>query len=380
MNKLSTLTFKGYKSFYDETKLELGNLNVLIGANQSGKSNVLDLFELLRQASERNLQTAIRERGGIDNVLSWDSEKELSIRLMLDGETDNLKGIDYDVSIVNEFHKAIVRAERFEGIDMRSEGKKRYLFSPTETELYLPVIEFGELGLEANNRERYSSFKSFFKSITVHCYFDTTQKAPMRDADFIGTQISGLPATRLSANGDNLTSVLYLISHDPKYRETLEEYEFTLRQAFPTFRHLTFPPISQGKTIVSWADTRTARAISATFLSDGTLRLMCLLAALYDPNPPALLCIDEPEVGLHPDMLRLLAAVIQKASERMQIIISTHSTDLLSFLDAPDKVIICESENGRSKLVHKTKEELARWLEVYSLGELWKSGEIGGRP
>jgi predicted ATPase len=79
-------------------------------------------------------------------------------------------------------------------------------------------------------------------------------------------------------------------------------------------------------------------------------------------------------------MLRLLAAVIQKASERMQIIISTHSTDLLSFLDAPDKVIICESENGRSKLVHKTKEELARWLEVYSLGELWKSGEIGGRP
>ncbi len=374
MNKLSTLTFKGYKSFYDETTLELGNLNVLIGANQSGKSNVLDLFELLRQASERNLQTAIRERGGIDNVLPWDSEKELSIRLMLDGETDNLKGISYDLSIVNEFHNAKVQRETFDGLEWHGDST---MLNRNE----LMLFHFNHFtSSDREKRERCSILKSFLRSISVHYHFNTTQKAPMRDADFIGTQISGLPPTRLSANGDNLTSVLYLISHDPKYRETLEEYEFTLRQAFPTFRHLTFPPISQGKTIVSWVDTRTARAIPASFLSDGTLRLMCLLAALYDPNPPALLCIDEPEVGLHPDMLRLLAAVIQKASERMQIVISTHSADLLSFLDSPDKVIICESENGRSKLVHKTKEELARWLEVYSLGELWKSGEIGGRP
>ncbi len=376
MKRCSTLTFKGYKSFYDKTALPLGDLNILIGANQSGKSNLLDLLDLLNQASQRKLQTGLSERGGIDNVLSWESKESLSMHLSMNGEAAPI----FELELAKGVYGATITSEKFDGIELHSDSalKQFPTISSGFDERELSAVQLERVGKQGDDGQRFLSLVSFLKNITVHHYFNTTKNSPMRNADFIGAHISGLPPTRLAPNGDNLTSVLYLIAHEPKYRDSLEEIEFTLHRAFSTFKRLTFPPISQGKTIVSWEDTRTTRAVPATFLSDGTLRFMCLLAALYDPEPPSLLCIDEPEAGLHPDMLRLLAAVIQEASERMQIIISTHSADLLTYLESPDSIIVCESENGRSLPKKLDGDELKGWLERYSLGELWKQGELGG--
>jgi predicted ATPase len=227
----------------------------------------------------------------------------------------------------------------------------------------------------------YDRLRRFLANITVHQPFNTRENAPIRDAQPIGIRESDVPPTRLSQGGDNLTNVLYFMQNQPEYQDYYEEYLLTLRRAFPSLEDLVFPPdLGQGKTILAWKDREfPKRAITSNLLSDGTLRFMCLLAALYDPNPPSLLCIDEPENGLHPQLLRLLAGVLQEASERMQIIVSTHSSDLISFLECADDVVVVESKAGWSTLRRLSHKELEHWLKEYSLGELWKSGEIGGR-
>lgn len=221
----------------------------------------------------------------------------------------------------------------------------------------------------------------YLANIMVHRPFNTEENAPIRDAQVLGICEAEVPPTRLSRYGDNLTNVLYFLHNEPQYQDYYEEYLLTLQRAFPTFEKFIFPAdAGQGKTILAWKDRSFPnRALTANFLTDGTLRFMCLLAALYDPEPPPLLCIDEPEVGLHPQLLRLLASVLKEASERMQIIVSTHSSDLISFLENAGDIVVVESEEGWSTLKRLSQQELQHWLKEYSLGELWKSGEIGGR-
>lgn len=120
-------------------------------------------------------------------------------------------------------------------------------------------------------------------------------------------------------------------------------------------------------------------SIPATRLSDGTLHFLCLLTILCDPAPPPLVCIEEPELGLHPDILPTLSELLREAASRTQLIVTTHSADLVDlFSDEPDAVIVVENQQGVSTLNRLSREELAPWLEDYCLGQLWMSGEIGG--
>jgi len=119
--------------------------------------------------------------------------------------------------------------------------------------------------------------------------------------------------------------------------------------------------------------------VPATRLSDGTLRYLCLLTILCHPEPPPLVCIEEPELGLHPDILPSLGELLIEASERTQLIVTTHSDTLVSALsDVPEAVLVCEQEESGSALRRLERGTLAEWLEKYSLGELWRKGEIGG--
>ena len=119
--------------------------------------------------------------------------------------------------------------------------------------------------------------------------------------------------------------------------------------------------------------------IPATRLSDGTLRYLCLLALLCDPDPPPLLCIEEPELGLHPDILPRLADLLIEASQRTQIIVTTHSDILVDAMtEIPESVVVCEKKEGKTSMVRLNKEELAVWFDHYRLGQLWTRGEIGG--
>jgi len=119
--------------------------------------------------------------------------------------------------------------------------------------------------------------------------------------------------------------------------------------------------------------------IPATRLSDGTLRYLCLLAVLCHPTPPPLVCIEEPELGLHPDILPTLSDLLREASGRCQLVVTTHSDVLVDALtDTPDAVVVCEKHEGQTEMRRLDKADLAAWLERYSLGELWRKGELGG--
>jgi len=119
--------------------------------------------------------------------------------------------------------------------------------------------------------------------------------------------------------------------------------------------------------------------VPAVRLSDGALRYLCLLAILCNPSLPKMICIEEPELGLHPDILPGLADLLRDASERCQIIVTTHSDVLVDALtDTPESIVICEKEDGQTKLKRLNADELSPWLEKYRLGELWTSGELGG--
>jgi predicted ATPase len=120
-------------------------------------------------------------------------------------------------------------------------------------------------------------------------------------------------------------------------------------------------------------------AIPATRLSDGTLRYLCLLAILCDPEPPPLICIEEPELGLHPDILPKLADLLKEASERTQLIVTTHSDILVDAMtETPEAVVVCSKENGATKMDRLNRDDLKEWLEKYRLGQLWIEGKIGG--
>lgn len=390
-NKLSHLHVTGFRSFLDQ-EIELRNLNVLIGSNGSGKSSLLDLFEILSRAGQQQLNNAIAERGGIDAVLTWDKPTALFV-LMRFAPTgffiEETHGVDFELlatkqgigyRIVREIVTKLPALRVLEMTDGRGTaqnmltGGSGLQSPPNGGELTLAQIR------DAQSYPTPDKVRRYLSNIAVYRGFDTYTGAPIRDAAFIGTQYADLPPTRLMDGGDNLTSVLYLMKNDPKYQDAFEEYESALRRAFPAFQELRFPPAGgQGKTILSWKVSTTKRLVEASVLSDGMLRFMCLLAALYDPEPPSLLCIDEPEAGLHPQLLRLLASVIRGASERIQIIITTHSADLLSYLKTPEAVMVVESKNGISELQRLDEERLKGWLEEYTLGELWEQGELGGR-
>ena len=119
--------------------------------------------------------------------------------------------------------------------------------------------------------------------------------------------------------------------------------------------------------------------VPATHLSDGTLRYLCLLTILCHPNPPPLICIEEPELGMHPDIIPTIAEMLVEASTRTQLIVTTHSDTLIDALnDTPESVVVCEKDENGTSMKRLDKKELAKWLEKYTLGQLWREGEIGG--
>ena len=121
------------------------------------------------------------------------------------------------------------------------------------------------------------------------------------------------------------------------------------------------------------------RPVPATRLSDGTLRFLCLASILCHPSPPPLTCIEEPEIGLHPDILPIVAELLIEASHRTQIIVTTHSDILVDALShVPEAVLVCEKESNATVMRRQNQDELREWLKEYSLGDLWRSGELGG--
>jgi predicted ATPase len=369
--------------------LDLGPLNVLIGPNGSGKSNLIEAVSLL-QAVPRDISDPVRLGGGVrDWICRGNPQGKARIEVVVDNPNGAMP-----LRHVLEFHES---GSRFELVDERIENEKSQSGEPTPYFYYRyqhgrPAVNdrggqrtlFGERSLQLEDVQPDQSILAQRKDpeqypeITylgrkygmIRIYRDWTfgRLAPARRA-----QDADLDNRHLAENFLNLGMVINRIQTQPPLKQRFLD---TLNDLYPGIRDFN-TSVNAGKVQVFFVEGD--YTIPATRLSDGTLRWLCLLAVLLDPDPPPLVCIEEPELGLHPDMLPRVAAMLQDASQRMQLVVTTHSENIIDALtDSPEAVIVCEKEHGQTSLRRLSSEGLGDWLEKYTLGRLWTQGELGG--
>jgi predicted ATPase len=185
------------------------------------------------------------------------------------------------------------------------------------------------------------------------------------------------PAKLPGVNGEDLVSCLYDLRESDHDR--FERIESIMSAAFPDFVRFNFPPVAAGTISLTWTDRNFEQPFYINELSEGTLRFLWLVTLLQSKNLTTITLLDEPEVSLHPELLRHLVDLMREASERTQLIVATHSDRLIQFLE-PKEVLVCDTEDGSTKLTWGDTFSLDHWLEDYSLDQLWAMNIIGGRP
>ena len=368
-----------------KTNVQLGPLNVLIGPNGSGKSNLIAAIELLR-AAPRDLVVPIREGGGISEWLhkSTSRARKGSVETAVDFPLPS-GPLRYHLTVEEHLHRFHVHNEFIEDdVPEAGQGKPYRYFG------YLrgTAIVKGKAGANQrfartdldpsqsilSQRKDPHSFPEItylgqqFDMIRVYREWSFGRRAPARQP-----QSSDLPNDFLTEDTSNLALVLNRLRRTPAVKKHL------LEMARRLYEGLTdFDVIVEGGTVQVFLEEN-GITVPAARLSDGTLRYLCLLAILCHDDPPPLVCIEEPELGLHPDIMPTLAGLLREASTRCQLIVTTHSDVLVDALtEEPESVVVCEKDAGQTRLRRLNKEDLAQWLARYSLGELWMKGELGG--
>ncbi len=384
---IDEITLRSLLSYGPDTEpVVLRSLNVLIGPNGSGKSNFLDAFDVLR-AAPNEITLPIQRSGRMDAWL-WQNERgvsadSFSIEAVVSLDPTQVR---YSVSLASKPPFGYVTHERIEDAKAKVAGKKPYFYFGYETGR--PMINGkGEKGRRALRSDQIDPQRSILaqrrepdiypelsrlaeKLGAIRCYRSWSFG---RDAPGRGPQPTELPTLGLSPSGDNLVLVLHRLAGIPRVkREILER----LRQLYAPLDDL-YVEIAGGNALLFLIEGD--RRIPATRLSDGTLRYLSLLAILCDPEPPPLIILEEPELGLHPDVLPTIADLLGQAAERTQLIVTTHSGVLVdAFTESPEHVLVCERTDGGTRVRRLDGEKLAVWLKEYSLGTLWSQGDIGG--
>jgi predicted ATPase len=400
---LRSITLRNVLSFGPETPpLELRALNVLIGPNGSGKSNLLDCIGLLQSAPEK-LADTIRTEGSIQEWL-WKGSKNPTARV--------------EALVAQPHHHLAIRhsfafkeaASRFELVDERVEmeipkaGKnKPFLYFGYEggrpmlnSALVTLEDEFQvlkkrnahskeniralrredinpELSILSQRRDpdlypELSYLGDVYRQIRLYREWSFGRHNLARDWQDTAGEIN-----YLSSQYDNLALLLNRFQNEPEVDSRITELLHELYEGITGYSVQVFG----GKMQIRLKESKFT--IAASRLSDGTLRFLSLLVILLHPTPPPLICLEEPELGLHPDAVLAIGKLILEASERTQLIVTTHSDILVDVLGrTPENIIVCEKHDGQTEMERLSGPELQGWLERYTLSELWTRGKLGG--
>lgn len=362
-NPIKNLTIHGFKSIRRLDEFPLTDLNVLIGANGSGKSNFVAYFRMLGELVEGRLQSWVRKQGGADRILSFGvketSQLESTIyfgknryRLILEPTVDG--GFIFGVEEIYF---------RIHDKDWRPLGSGH-----SESKLKDNHYKGNRILAPAYCYDSISSWKVFH-------FHDTSDTAGVK-------RLTSLHDNEyLRQDASNLAAFLYRLKaeHPNVYQQICK----TIRLAVPFFDDFVLKPqklpTEEEQIRLLWRQKDSDYALWPSQLSDGSIRFICLVTALLQPDPPSTIIIDEPELGLHPYAITLLGSLLRSASKRMQVIVSTQSVPLLNEFTVDDLVIV-EREQGASIFKRLDAQDLQLWLEEYSVGELWEKNILGGRP
>jgi predicted ATPase len=365
---IKKLTIEGFKSIRKLEDFKLLPLNVLIGANGAGKSNFVGFFRLLRELIEQRLQLALAMEGGADTSLYMGPKvtQRLVGKLYFGSN-------GYNFALVPTADNRLVFAE---------EGTAFFggYYSPVEYSLgsghsEAKLKDFKDYpGKTSKHGVEYYVFNAVSSWVVYH-FHDTSATAAVRRAG----QINDNESLRFDAG--NLAAFLYRIRQTNLI--TYEKIRDVVRLAAPFFDDFKLRPIPATPDLIQleWLQKESDYPFRANQLSDGTLRFVCLATALLQPSLPSTVLFDEPELGLHPFALTLLANLFQQITTQTgkQVIVSTQSAPLLNEF-SPEDVVVVERAQGQSTFRRLESASLSEWLKEYSLGELWQKNILGGRP
>lgn len=400
-----SLHLKNLLSFRD-TEVSLGSLNVLIGPNASGKSNLIEALAL-SQALPADLASFFRRNGPISDWI-WKGEPpsgtELTvaeISAVLDnpkGRRDAEKQLSYGLRIAANNERLQIVSEKLENIrpHQLSQTRPYYYFSVENGHGRIsPLRSYDVRGEDSDGLptiltpDEFPPTRSVMSQFRDPVNFPTLTQTSRR---LLGMRLyrdwdigRDSPARRPQATDDDIDFLaedfrnLALVVNDLQTRGLETLIDSNLNRFYEAYSGLR-PRVYGGTIQLAATEAGMNSAIPATRLSDGTMRFIALLAILCHPQPPELICIEEPELALHPDAMPLLADLLRAASERAQLIITTHSPDLVDqFTGYPDAIVVCERGfDGDTQMNRLSGEELEGWLEEYRLGEVWQKGVIGG--
>ena len=360
---LHSLHIKGFKSIRDQL-LEFNPLNVFIGGNGAGKSNLIGVFHFLNRLTRQELALYTGQSGGANSILHFGRSRTetLSIEAVFSqGYNRNI----YDISLSPTDRDGFVfNREATYYWDMSRHS------SPLPSDLWSGHTE---AQVTESKKGIAAYVNGYLESYRIYHFHDTSPSAPPK-------QTGDIQDNRfLRPDGGNLAAFLYWLQE--KQPDSYRNVEDVVRQIAPFFRRFKLAPTSLNleKIRLEWEEHGGDTYFGASALSDGTLRFICLATLLMQPNLPPVVLIDEPELGLHPAAIHVLAGMLQSASTRAQILVATQSVTLVNQLE-PEQVWVVDREEGESVFHHLKEADMSSWLEDYGLGELWEKNILGGRP
>ena len=361
--KLKTVTLRGYKSIANLEAFELGNLNLFIGANGAGKSNFISIFKLLSAVANGNLQLYVQKQGGPDALLHGTRKRTTQI----------------DAEVYFDKYENVRNGYR---ISLTPTADNRLIFSREETWIdgrwKTGPVSLGSAHEESKVRDDQEMISKYvwiaMQSWQQYHFHDTGDTAAVKRPHSSNDNLLLKPAA------ENLAAYLAKLKADSP--ESYLRIVDTIKLAAPFFGGFVFrDPLPETIELEWFEKSDPYTPYKAHLLSDGTLRFICLTTLLLQPTHLLrdTVLIDEPELGLHPYAINLLADMLKQVAETHQVIVSTQSVELLNAFE-PKDVVTVELDNGATVLKRHDATELKDWLEDYSLGELWKRNVIGGRP
>ncbi|HEX8659381.1 MAG TPA: AAA family ATPase [Hymenobacter sp.] len=364
--RLKLVMVQGFRSLAD-VNLEIRPLNILIGPNGAGKSNFVSLFTFIRNIVNGHLQLYTGVQGGANKLLYYGAKTTSKMELAFSFPPNH-----YRAQLVP------TSADRFvfgyeacyfdkdwgpgtHGENINSGGEESRL---------------GVFGIQPQGSVPKYVLQAL-QSWRVYHFHDTSAAAGVKQS------VARYDNLVLKEDASNLAAFLLEMQENEAKNSHYKRLVRTIQLVIPFFKDFLFRPAPTGAQMLQleWQDRNSPDTVfNAHDLSDGSLRFICLAALLLQPDLPSLILLDEPELGLHPSAIHVLAGLLRRASDRATVIASTQSVNLVNEFDADDIIVVDRNERGASTFTRQHNEQLKQWLERYSLGELWEKNVIGGTP
>jgi predicted ATPase len=376
------LEVKGFRRLYD-INIPLRPLTIMIGANGVGKTSLLDVIDLLAVSANAGLNKRISTLSGVNALLTIDKAKDILFGIDMQASGNGPLKYKLELEVTGTAYgvaseqlsqlRDTTDVSPFLHIDSHFSDVK---YHDVESHKFIrPTWDHNPLESSLSQVPKMfkqpEDFRKRLGSSTFYHVLNVGARAPVRLPQPLR------PAELPGKDGEDIVSCLFYLRETD--RDAYDAVEDALRSAFPGFERLDFPPVAAGTLAMTWKDKNFSTPLYMHQLSEGTLRFLWLVALLQSPGLASVTLLDEPEVSLHPELLSQLADLFREASTRSQIIVATHSDRLVKFLN-PDEVLVMDlNEEGTTSAQWADTLDLAKWLEEYTLDEIWRMGRMGGR-